>query len=80
MNINHHISGRMQHDYLFNSIRAKNRFIKWKWPKNNDQKVSLIMTKYKYNVSKARQALDVLTDQQIVELIEKQEEQQGGVS
>lgn len=64
MNLNAHLDKKMQYDYLFYSIRRKNRFAKW-LKKDADTDIEAIMTYYKYNASKAKAVLTILTEEQI---------------
>jgi len=64
MNIRHHADKKLQFHYLLNTVRPKKRFAKWaKKEKTGD--VEVIKQYYGYNDVKARQALSVLTDDQI---------------
>lgn len=59
------LSKRMQFDYYFHSIEARKRpFIAYpKAPKTED--ISLIMMAYNYSARKAREAVSILTEEQI---------------
>jgi hypothetical protein len=85
MNIYHHLSDKLHYHYLFYSVRKAKRFGKKKT--ENDKKlervlkkeqelVSLIQEHYKYNTTKARQALKILTEEQL-DTIRKIEEKGG---
>ncbi len=64
MNTNHFLDKRLQYEFLLNIIRPKKRYAKWsKKEKGGD--VDLIKEYYKYNDIKARQALTILTKEQI---------------
>lgn len=64
MNIRHDIDNKLQFHFLLNTVRPKKRFAKWaKKEKTGD--VEVIKLYYGYNDVKARQALSVLTDDQI---------------
>lgn len=78
MNLNSHLDKKLQHDYLFYSVRKKKRFEKWPWKKSVNDDIDLIMKYYKYNRQKAKQALSVLSREQL-EMIKKQQEQKGGI-
>jgi hypothetical protein len=72
-----HASNKMQYDYLYHSIKKGKRYSKWpKKDKINGENIRLIVDQYKYNVSKAKEALNVLTEEQID--IIKQEQEKGG--
>ena len=64
MNRRHHLDNLLQFDFLLNIIRPKKRFAKWA-KKDNDGDVLLVKEYYGYNDSKARQALAILTDEQL---------------
>lgn len=86
VNMNYHISDQMHYDYLFYSIRKKQRFGKKKTDqdkkleklqKEEAKKISLIQEYYKYNTVKSKAVLKVLADSQL-EIIRKRLEK-GGV-
>lgn len=86
MNTNYDITDQMHYDYLFYSIRKVKRYGKKKTEQDKkmerlqkleDEKVALIQEYYKYNTSKARAALNVLTETQL-DIIRKRLEK-GGV-
>jgi len=64
MNIRHRSDNLLQYHYLLNTVRPKKRYAKWV-KKNNDGDVSVIKEYYGYNDVKARQALAILTEDQI---------------
>ena len=75
MNKNHHIDNRLQFDFLINIVRKRKRFSKWL--KNTDEShVEVVKEYYGYNNQKARQALTLLTPEQINVL--KQKVNKGG--
>lgn len=77
MNINHHIDNKLNYDFLINSIRKGKRFSKW--PKaENPENLELVKEYYGYSNEKARDALRLLTDENIVEL--KQKVYKGGTT
>jgi len=74
MNCNSHLSSKLQYKYYMNTIRPKKRFAKWpKKEKITGDNIRLIQEVYKYSVSKAKQALLILSDEQIQWIKEKQE-------
>lgn len=82
MNLNYHLSNKMQYQYLFYAIRKKRRFGKKKTDEDKklekQQKayhelVVLIQEHYKYNVVRAKEALKILSKEQINDIIKKQE-------
>lgn len=75
MNLMHGLHWKAQYDYLFYSIRKRKRFFK-KDATTEDQNFALIRHHYKYGVAKTRDALRVLTPEQI-EIIRKRTEEGG---
>jgi hypothetical protein len=75
VNQRHYLTNKQHYDYLFNSLRKKKRFSKWhkKTPIDN---VDLVMQSYKYNQTKAEEAIKLLSDAQIDKLRDRLE--QGG--
>lgn len=71
MNRRHHLDGKMQNDFLLNTVRSQKRpFTKWaKSEKSED--IECIKTIFGYSNSKAREALRLLSDEQIQELKRK---------
>ena len=72
MNTNHFLDKRLQYEFLLNIIRPKKRYAKWS-KKDKGGEVDLIKEYYKYNDIKARQALTILTKQQVAEIRNKLE-------
>jgi hypothetical protein len=70
MNINHHIDNRLKFDFLINIIRKKKRFSKWMKPETESD-VEVVMQYYGYSNTKARNALTLLSTNQIDELKKK---------
>jgi hypothetical protein len=86
MNMNLHISDKLQYHYLYYSVRKQTRYGKKKTDKEKalekklEQEakiISLIQDYYKYNIVRAKEAYKILTKDQI-ELI-KQKQEKGGV-
>lgn len=67
MNSRPHIDKRLQYDFLLNSIPAKKRFNKWIKTETVDN-IDIIKEYYGYSDEKAKQALDVLTPEQISDI------------
>jgi hypothetical protein len=65
----------MQFYYLINSIRPQKRYAKWV-KKISEDDLELVKVHYGYNDDKARQAMSILSDDQI-KLIRKSREQGG---
>jgi hypothetical protein len=82
MNINHHISDKMHYHWLYYSIRKQKRYGKRKTDDDRKQEklwekeqklIALLQKHYKYNYKKAREALKVLTKNQLDIIVEKEE-------
>ena len=74
MNMYHFITNQMHYDYLFNSVRKTKRYGKKKTEKDKqlerqikeeNEKISLIQEYYKYNRTKSKEILNVLSDEQL---------------
>ena len=75
MNIHHHIDNRLQFDFLINIVRKRKRFSKWLKPEIASD-VEVVKEYYGYSNEKARQALTLLTPEQITMI--KQKVYKGG--
>jgi len=58
------IDKKMHYDFLFNSIRARKRFAEWNHY-TDDKNLELVKKYYNYNVHKAREALQLLTEEDL---------------
>jgi hypothetical protein len=77
MNQRHHLSKKLQFDFLLNSISKRKRFDKWqKADKSED--LEYVKAYYNYSYPKAVSALSVLSQKQI-ELIKEKINNKGGV-
>ena len=77
MNLKPSLDSDMQYQYLLNSIRPmKRKFIPWS-KVEKDKNIIAIKTYFGYSNEKAKQVLDILTDEQIAEIKIKTEK--GGV-
>jgi hypothetical protein len=76
MNMASFIDNKLQYDYLFLSIRKKKRFFKRDKKQQSDDTFSLVQDRYKYNNARTREALQLLTDEQI-HAIQKEQEKGG---
>jgi hypothetical protein len=85
MNINYHLRDDIQYAYLFHSVRKAKRYGKKKTEqdklsekrlKDEQDKILLIQDFYKYNQTKAKEALSVLSEQHL-EIIRKRLEKGG---
>lgn len=70
MNKNHHLDNRLQFDFLINIIRRRKRFSKWMKPEIASD-VEVVKEYYGYSNEKARQALTLLTPEQITMIKKK---------
>lgn len=70
MNRYHHLDNRLAYDFLINIIRKRKRFSKWIKPETVSD-VEVVKEYYGYSNEKARQALTLLTSEQINELKKK---------
>lgn len=85
MNMNYHLRDDIQYAYLFHSVRKAKRYGKKKTEqdklsekrlKDEQDKILLIQDFYKYNQTKAKEALSVLSEQHL-EIIRKRLEKGG---
>ena len=63
MNLRHELDKKMQNDYLLHSIRPKKRFSKWAKSKK-EERIDLIKQYFNYSNQKAREVLDIITDEE----------------
>lgn len=63
MNIHHILDNKLQFHYLLNIVRPARRMSKW--AKKQDSDLQLIMQYYNYGIDKAKQALPLLSPQQL---------------
>ena len=70
------LDGRLQFDYLINNIRKKRRYSKWLKPEKL-QNVELVKEYYGFSYEKAKDALRILSEDQLAYIINKLN--QGGV-
>ena len=64
MNMNHHLPLDMQYLFFLNSVRKRKRFSPW-LRKDEIKDLDLVKRYYGYNNEKAKQALRILTKQQL---------------
>ena len=76
MNRNHFLDNKLQFDYLINNIRPRKRWSKWLKPEKIDN-LELIKLYFGFGNEKAKDALEVLTNEDIEEIKSKLAE--GGV-
>ena len=70
MNMHPNISKKMQYDFYINSVRIKKRFSPW-LRKDTVKDLDYVKRYYGYNNEKAKQALRLLTEEQIKFIREK---------
>lgn len=71
MNLNHHLDKKLQYDYYFHSVKKYKRKYQ-KWMKFNESKdLQLVKDFYGYSTTKAKQALRLLSKDQIQYISEK---------
>lgn len=63
MNIHHILDHKPQFHYLLNIVRPARRMSKW--AKKQDSDLQLVMQYYSYSVDKAKQALSLLSTEQL---------------
>tara|TARA_B100002019_G_scaffold281273_1_gene285145 strand:- start:1936 stop:2331 length:396 start_codon:yes stop_codon:yes gene_type:complete len=64
MNMNASLDTRMQYDFFINTVRSRKRFSPWGKKQKIDD-LELVKRYYGYSYEKAKQALEILTPQQI---------------
>lgn len=77
MNQRHHLSKKLQFDFLLNSISKRKRFDKWQ-KADKSEELDYVRAYYNYSYPKAISALSVLSNQQI-DTIKKKIDNKGGV-
>ena len=70
MNMNGHLDNKLQYSYLINIIRPKKRFSKWA-KKVDDENLEAVMKYFGYNRNKAKEAIRILSPEQIEDIKEK---------
>ena len=76
MNSRPHLDRKLQFDFLINTIRPRKRYNKWVKAEKVEA-IELVKTYYGYSIEKARQALSILTSEQLDHL--KQKLEKGGL-
>jgi hypothetical protein len=67
MNCNHHLPGKMQYDFLRMTVRKRKRFGKW-LKAEEDARIDVVKEYYGYSNDKARDALKLLSEEDIEEM------------
>lgn len=70
MNKYNFLNKKMQYDYLFYSIRKKNRFTSWP-KKKDDEFIEIVQEYFNFNYTKAIAALKLLSHEQLLEIKRK---------
>ena len=71
-----HLDKKLQFDFLLNSVRSRRRFSPW-LKASRIEDLEYVKEYYGYSNDKAKQALDILTDEQIATV--KQKLRKGGM-
>ena len=71
-----HLDKKLQFDFLLNSVRSRRRFSPW-LKASRSEDLEYVKQYYGYSNAKAKQALDILTDEQIATV--KQKLRKGGM-
>ena len=75
MNISHHLSKKLQYEFLLNIVRPKRRFSPW-LKKEKITDMDAVKSYYGYSNEKARSALSILSEEQLNSI--KQKLSKGG--
>ena len=70
MNIRPFLDNKLQYQYLLNIIRPKNRFGRWLKAEKYEA-IDLIVEYYGYSLQKAREVVDIFTDEDLSTLRQK---------
>tara|TARA_B100001093_G_scaffold87894_1_gene79856 strand:+ start:3061 stop:3441 length:381 start_codon:yes stop_codon:yes gene_type:complete len=70
MNRFHHLDNKLQYHFFINIIRKRNRFSKWS-KADNINNIQAVKEYFGYSDSKAKQALSILTEDQITAIQNK---------
>ena len=73
MNSLHHLDNKLQYEFYLNSIHKKKRFAKWAKADDNDD-LSMISEFYQISLSKAKEAIKILSPEQIKIIKDKMEQ------
>jgi len=65
MNMNSHLDHLLQYSFLINIVRKRKRFSKW-YKNTSDEDLQAVIDYYGYSVNKAKEALKILDDEQLV--------------
>ena len=70
MNMYSDLDNIMQYSFLLNIVRKRKRFSKWH-KNTDDEDLQAVIDYYGYSVKKAKEALNILGDEQLVTIKEK---------
>lgn len=70
MNMHGNLDHIMQYSFLLNIVRKRKRFSKWH-KATDDEDLQAVIDYYGYSVKKAKEALKILGDEQLVSIKEK---------
>jgi hypothetical protein len=69
MNTRAHIDPKMHFDFLRGAVRKRKRFSKW-LKRESDERVQALIEYYGFSAKKAREALTVLTETQVSQIMD----------
>jgi hypothetical protein len=70
MNMSYQLPNNLQHDFYYHEVRKRKRWTKW-FKSEKSQDIELIKEYYKYNDQKAREALSILSENQLDDIRKK---------
>ena len=70
MNQRHHLDNKLQYDFLLNSLRRMKRYSPW-MKANKSKNLEYVKEYFGYNNEKAKQALDILSDDDLAMIKKK---------
>lgn len=70
MNTAYSLPNKMQHDFYYHEVRKRKRWTKW-FKAETSAALELIKEYYKYNDQKAREALSILSEEQLNDIRKK---------
>ena len=76
MNRYSHIPKKYQFVFLINNVVRKKRFSQWYKKDKETESLTMVMDYFEYSAEKAKEALKILSEDQLITIKEKQ--QQGG--
>ena len=71
------LDDKLHYDYLFNTIKKKNRFFKSRKTAKNHEDLEMLQAVFNYNITRAKEALSILNEEQL-DLI-RQSQFKGGL-